>query len=121
MAKHNELGRLGEKCAVEFLENKGYKILERNWHSSHKELDIIAVYKGWIVVAEVKTRSCNKWENPEEAVDKNKMRRIVSAANRYVKMHKMDNPVRFDVVSLIYNNKNWEIEHFEDAFLATDV
>ena len=42
MAKHNQLGQLGEEVAVSYLIGKGYKLLERNWHSSHKELDMIA-------------------------------------------------------------------------------
>ena len=54
MAKHNILGKEGEKVARNYLINKGYTILEYNWHSSHKELDIIAGYEGWIVIVEVK-------------------------------------------------------------------
>lgn len=119
MAKHNQLGQLGEEVAVSYLIGKGYKLLERNWHSSHKELDIIAEYENWLVVVEVKTRTGQTWEPPEYAVDKNKIRRIVNAAHHYVCLKDVKKPVRFDVISVINEQGKWSVEHFEDAFLAT--
>ena len=41
MAKHNELGMAGEAVAVDYLLNNGYEIVDRNWRSGHKEIDII--------------------------------------------------------------------------------
>ena len=52
-----EIGKNGEDLAVEYLVNKGYKILERNWRSGHKEIDIIAMDGDTLVVVEVKCRS----------------------------------------------------------------
>jgi len=121
MADHNQLGKAGEEIAKEYLRKKGYVILEQNWHSSHKELDIIAEYNGWLIVAEVKTRTGQTWEPPEFAVDKNKIRRIVNAAHHYVCLNNINRPVRFDVISVIVERDQWIIEHFEDAFLATHV
>jgi len=118
MAEHNALGKEGEDVAENFLKDKGYQIHERNWHSVHKELDIIAQYDGWLVVVEVKTRTGNNWEPPEDAVNKTKIKNIVKAANHYICLHKIDLPVRFDVISVIKENIQWNIEHFEDAFLA---
>ena len=43
MIEPHELGKIGEELAVEYLTDKGYQILERNWHSGHKEIDIIAL------------------------------------------------------------------------------
>lgn len=121
MAIHNITGKKGEDAAVQFLKNKGYQILERNWHSSHFELDIIASYQNWIIIAEVKTRSGETWALPEEAVDRKKMKRIVNAANHYILMNKLNFPVRFDVISVIFEPEETRIEHFEDAFLAMDI
>lgn len=118
MAKHNALGKAGEKVAEDFLVGKGYHILERNWFSEHKELDIIAEDEGWLVIVEVKTRTGYTWEPPEDAVDKRKISHIVKAANHYICLHKIDTPVRFDVISVVNENGNWVVEHFEDAFLA---
>ena len=121
MAIHNITGRKGEDAAVQFLKDKGYEILERNWHSSHFELDIIARHHDWIIIVEVKTRSGETWSLPEEAVDRKKMKRIINAANHYIIMHKLNFPVRFDVISVIINSEDIRIEHFEDAFLAMDI
>lgn len=50
------IGKFGEQVAKKYLENKGYLILETNWHYHHKELDIIA-YKNKIIGVEIKTRT----------------------------------------------------------------
>ena len=55
MAEHNEFGKKGEDIAAEFLQKKGYKILERNWVSGKNEIDIIAREGKYIVVIEVRT------------------------------------------------------------------
>ena len=56
MAKHNELGKKGEEIAAQYLSEKGYEILERNWRNRHKEIDIIAKDGNELVIVEVKTR-----------------------------------------------------------------
>lgn len=117
MAEHNKLGRAGEKVAENYLLKKGFQIIERNWYSSHKEIDLIAQVEGWLVIVEVKTRTSDYWERPEEAVNGIKIKRIVQAANHYVCFKNIDLPVRFDVISIILNKDGWVIEHFEDAFL----
>jgi putative endonuclease len=118
MAEHNQTGKRGEDIAEAFLKGKGYTIIERNWHSSHKELDIIAEHEGWLVIVEVKTRSGDSLILPEDAVDRKKIRRTVSAAHHYVCMHDINKPVRFDVIAIVFENGITKIEHFEDAFLA---
>lgn len=118
MAKHNTLGKEGENIARNYLIKKGYSILDCNWHSSHKELDIIAEHDGWLIVVEVKTRTGYTYEPPEDAVNKEKIRRIVKAAHHYICSHEIDAPVRFDIISVVQMNGTWDIEHFEDAFLA---
>jgi len=118
MADHNKLGIEGEKMAENYLIANGYTILERNWYSTHKELDLIASLDGWLIVVEVKTRTGYNYEPPENAVNQTKIRRIVQAAHHYICLNKIDNPVRFDVISLIFENGLWNLEHFEDAFLA---
>jgi len=119
MAKHNQLGKLGETEACAFLEKNGYFIREQNWHSSHKELDIVAERDGWLVIVEVKTRTGQQWDPPEMAVNQQKIRHIVQAAHHYVRLHQIDLPVRFDIVTVVFNPESTAIEHFEDAFLAT--
>lgn len=118
MAIHNETGKNGEDTAADFLKSLGYEIIERNWYSSHREIDIIAKDNDWLVFVEVKTRSGEVLLNPEEAVNKKKMRFMVNAAHHFIKHFNHDNPVRFDVVSVIFGKNGTEINHFKDAFLA---
>lgn len=68
-------GRLGEDYAVSLLEQKGYQIIERNYHSRYGEIDIIAQNGKYIVFAEVKTRDENYQVSPLEAVTPGKQKK----------------------------------------------
>ena len=59
MAAHNELGQWGENLATEYLRSKGYVIIDRDWRSGHRDLDIIAEDGDVVVFVEVKTRRNN--------------------------------------------------------------
>jgi len=119
MYQHKELGDLGEDIAVEFLQTKGYKILNRKWHYGHKELDIVAMDKGMLVIVEVKTRKSDYWEEPKDAVKRKKQKNMVDAADAYVQEFNIDAEVRFDVVSVLIQGQKHVIEHIEDAFYPT--
>lgn len=119
MAEHNEFGKWGEDEAARFLERKGYSILERDWKWGKRDLDIIAVTENrqTLVFVEVKTRSSEDLQEPEEAVDNAKMKNLAIAANAYVKAMNAMQDIRFDIVSIIGKRKCLErIEHIEDAF-----
>jgi putative endonuclease len=74
MAKHNELGALGEALAVEFLQKNKYKIVERNWRFKKAEIDIIAQKNNVLAIVEVKTRSSNYFGNPQDFVNQKKIK-----------------------------------------------
>ena len=114
MAAHNEFGIEGEDKAVNHLIREGYTILDRNWRSGHRELDIVAEKDGTLVVLEVKTRTNNKFGNPEDAVTPRKIRNTVLAADAYIRLNRIDLPVRFDIISILSNGD--VINHIEDAF-----
>lgn len=116
MAIHNELGKGGEDEAVRFLEEQGYRIRHRNWRSGRKELDIVAEDGNELVIVEVRTRRNNQFGTPEESINGQKIRRIVSSADAYVRKFAIDSPVRFDIISLIGEQSPWSIEHIKDAF-----
>lgn len=118
MAEHNILGIKGEEAAATFLESKGHNIVERNWSFHGYEIDIISEDDQYIVFVEVKTRSSSEWGNPEEAVGKQRMRRLIAAAGLYIKLNQIDRPARFDIIAIIRNKGRFELEHFEDAFMA---
>ena len=117
MIEPHELGKLGEELAVNYLINKGYQILERNWHSGHKEIDIIALKDGVLAIVEVKTRKSDDYGEPEIAVGITKQRMLIWAADTYVRYKRLNVDVRFDIISLVFNDEEPEIEHIEDAFI----
>ncbi len=117
MAEHNDIGRIGERAVIGYLEDEGYTVLEHNWFYRKLEVDIIAQNRECIIFVEVKTRTSDRWGNPEDAVSKTKIRNLVESADYYLKEKDIDLPARFDVASVIYDNGKCEIEYFEDAFL----
>ena len=72
MAEHNDIGKKGEELAAEYLQEKGYCILERNWtNMGRKELDIIATKDDVVAFVEVKTRRSGSATTPLSAVNLN--------------------------------------------------
>ena len=116
---HIELGKSGEQAAVDFLEAKGYRILERNWRWGRQEIDIIARDEHMIVIVEVKTRISNRYSEPEESVTVKKQRILIRAANAFVNFRRLQGEVRFDIISILNHPKGATINHIVDAFSAT--
>ena len=119
MARHNELGKWGEQYAADYLQSIGYDIIERDWRFGHRDIDIIArTGDGTTVVfVEVKTRTSDVVTKPDDAVDIKKIRNIGYAANNYIKTKGIVDEVRFDIISIIGNNKeNAQLEHIIEAF-----
>ena len=117
MAEHNDFGNLGEELAVNYLIEKGYEILERNWRNIHKEIDIIAKDGKDLVIVEVKTRQNDENGEPDLAVTRQKQTRLISAANAYLFQNKLDINTRFDIISIVMKDNSPVINHIEDAFL----
>ena len=119
MARHNELGKWGEQYAADYLQSIGDDIIERDWRIGHRDIDIIArTGDGTTVVfVEVKTRTSDVVTKPDDAVDIKKIRNIGYAANNYIKTKGIVDEVRFDIISIIGNNKeNAQLEHIIEAF-----
>ena len=116
MAHHNELGKLGEELAVDFLQQNGYDILETNWTFQKAEIDIIAQKENVLAVVEVKTRSSIEFGLPQDFVKPKKIQLLVKAVNEYVISNDLDVEVRFDIIAISKEEKEFKIEHIEDAF-----
>jgi putative endonuclease len=69
-----------------------------------------------IVFVEVKTRSSVIYSSPEEAVNNQKINHLIAAADLYVKIFDIDLPARFDIISIVGQEPNFDIDHIEDAF-----
>ena len=116
MADHNDLGKLGEELAVDFLQQNGYEILETNWVFQKAEIDIIAQKVNILAVVEVKTRSSIEFGLPQDFVKPKKIQLLVKAVNEYVIANDLDVEVRFDIIAIHKDAKDFSIEHIEEAF-----
>ncbi len=116
MAAHNILGTWGETLAADYLERKGYTIVERDWKSGHRDIDIIAVNGNKVVFVEVKTRRNRIFGEPEDAINFMKLQNLRAAINHYVKYRHINQEIRFDIISIIGtpDGSEPEINHFED-------
>ena len=122
MALHNDLGHYGELLACNYLMEKGYTILARNLINDHApELDIVAEYHGLVVFVEVKTRAYEDRSTGLAAVDRDKQRRIVAAAERFLHEGYRDAPVRFDVITIVGTKEPYTLTHYRHAFTAEEV
>jgi putative endonuclease len=117
MAKHSKIGINGEQIAANFLQNKGYQILLRNWRYGKKEVDIVATRGEMAILTEVKTRSSTILTFPEEAVTPRKQQHLRAAAEGFMEIYPEYKHVRFDIVSILMEAGHAkQIIHFEEAF-----
>lgn len=116
MGKHNEFGKEGEQIAVDHLIKNGYAIKYKNFRYLQAEIDIIAQKGGILAIVEVRSRSTNYIENIAETVTPKKIKLLVMAANYYVTDNDLDVDVRFDIITILKNKRQFELEHLEAAF-----
>ena len=118
MAAHNELGKWGEDLAADYLQRKGYTIIERDWKSGKRDLDIIAQDGNVIVFVEVKTRRNRLYGEPEESVDYHKLQNLQQAISHYIKFKHIRQEIRFDIISIVGTvGTDPDIQHIQDVTL----
>ena len=124
MAAHNELGQWGEQVAAEYLENKGWRILHKDWKYKHKDIDIVCVdhTTNTIVFVEVKTRSTREWGEPYEAITLQKKNNIMNAATVYLHEYGLfDKKWRYDSISIVGTPETFHtVEHHENIANVLD-
>lgn len=116
MGKHNEFGKQGEQLAADFLLEKGYEILARNYRYLNAEVDIIAKKGEILCIVEVKSRNTGFVEDISDSINKKKIKLLIMAADRFVNEHNLDIEVRFDVITVIRNQGKFAMEHLKNAF-----
>ena len=116
MYKKKETGKLGEDLATRYLENKGYKILERNFEAKQGEIDIIALdlEKEELVFIEVKTRTTLRYGNPIEAVNENKQEHLIKTIKYYLySRHLEEEFMRVDVIEIYLYKHRYKVNHIK--------
>lgn len=115
MNSKKQIGDIGEKIVSDYLLEKGYEIIYRNFRVKGGEIDIIAKQRDTLVFVEVKTRKNSDFAFAREFVDIKKQSRIIKTANEFISRNKIQYKyIRFDVFE--YYTENKRIEHFVDAF-----
>lgn len=109
-------GKEGEEMAAQFLIEKGYEIIARNYRHKRSEIDLIVKKNNWLIFVEVKLRSSDLYGYPEDFVDYKKARNIMEGAEQYTFENNWQGNVRYDIVSIRIQKDKTEIIQIEDAF-----
>ena len=116
-ASTKERGQEGERLAARFLEEQGFRILDRNYRNRLGEIDIVAEDRGVLVFVEVRTLKSSAGHSPEETIQWKKQQRISRTALAYIQYKRLeDRPARFDVVSITLDGNRSALRHIPDAF-----
>ena len=110
-------GNKGEDKASQFLIEKGYSVLDRNWRTKTGEIDIIAVKDDLIVFVEVKTLPNGTPELLQTELNQRKLQRIVKTSKRFLLNHRQysNSYVRYDVIVIDMPGMP-DVYHIENAF-----
>lgn len=125
MATTREQGEYTENLACQYLEQKGLKLLERNFHCRLGEIDLIMKHNDSLVFVEVRYRRNSNFGSGAESITTNKQSKLIKTASVYLQRHAKlaKKPARFDVVSIsgpieTTNIENIEFDWIENAFGA---
>ncbi|MGV0922889.1 YraN family protein [Empedobacter tilapiae] len=121
MSVSYDFGREAEEFAVNYLMEKGYKILARNYFYRKAEIDIIAQLETEIIIVEVKARTSNYISEPETAVNMNKKKLLILAADDFIQKNNFISDVRFDILALLKKQQSWSVKHIINAFNASEI
>ncbi len=115
-----QTGKTGETIAADFLSQKGFKIIDKNFHTRFGEIDLIAVQANKLIFVEVKLKTGTEFGSPEEMINKSKIMQVKKTAQMYI----LKNPeiaskypsYRVNAVCIVLNqDKSVErITHYEN-------
>lgn len=115
------IAREGEEIAAKYLQNKGFKVIDRNFRARNTELDIVAIDpstgsgQATLVFIEVKTRTSDKFGTPFEQIAYWKLKSLIKAAQYYKLTHsKLPDQMRIDAISVQYTFKGPQVEHLQN-------
>ena len=98
------IGSRGEDIAMEWLRERGFLIVERNWRIGHYEIDIIAQHYDTLHFVEVKTRKAGSWQSAYDSIDDQKIRTLRRGAMAYRSMHGVRLNLQFDLIAVTWND-----------------
>jgi len=118
MSSHNKIGADGENLADEWLKQKGYEILHRNWRHAHYEIDFIATKNNWLHIVEVKCRNASPFGYPEDSVTKKKFKNLQRAADQFLFLNPGYKWIQYNILSVtLHKDREPDFFLLEDVFL----
>lgn len=119
MARHLQTGMAGENAVLQYLQKRGYQLLERNWRYHRCEIDLIFLLGFELVFVEVKTRTLSSAKSEEQpGISPAQQERIFDAACAYAEKHEYQCEMRFDLATVLLAPDGYllEINHYPNAF-----
>jgi putative endonuclease len=121
MSRNGEIGQQTEKFALEYLQERGLSLIQRNYRCRYGEIDLIMTEDDTLVFVEVRFRSNPRYTQSAESVDRHKQRKLLRAAESYLqRSHPTTTPrCRFDVIALKPSNgynAGLEVDWIKNAF-----
>lgn len=120
LSNTKELGDKAEKLALDYLLDKGLKLVEKNYRIKGGEIDLIMKDDQYLVFTEVRYRKNKRYGSGAESVDFKKQARLIKAASSYLQEFAKlaHQPARFDVISITASDGEFDIEWIQNAFQA---
>ncbi|MEO0027355.1 MAG: hypothetical protein RL716_686 [Actinomycetota bacterium] len=117
MISNQALGKYGEDRAADYLHDRGYQIVERNWRCSVGEIDLVAQDANRLVFVEVKTRSGSGYGHPFEAINPQKVSRMRRLVAQWCATHEISGvTVRLDAIAVLVSHGRVSIEHLKQVY-----
>lgn len=117
MYQRHLTGKIGENVATQYLMQKNYQIVERNFYCRQGEIDIITKDKNELVFIEVKTRTNKVYGRPVDAITAYKKKCIMKSIEYYLFKYKLEDiPIRIDVIEVYEKTENkYYVNHIKNA------
>ncbi|MGB5454627.1 MAG: YraN family protein [Gammaproteobacteria bacterium] len=114
-------GQDAERACCEYLQDKGLKLLDRNYHGRRGELDLVMQDNDTVVFVEVRYRSNNRFCSAAETITPSKQKKLRLTAEQYLQQQTRLKNGRFDVVAMtekVGNNgsNDYSFEWIKNAF-----
>ena len=106
MSQHNEVGKIGEGLAREYLEKQGFKIVEQNYRTKYAEIDLVAqksslFFSGTMVFVEVRTKIGEQFGSPEDTINRQKLQKVLRNARSYSAFKRWGGAARIDAICIV--------------------
>ena len=115
---NKELGRYGESVALHYLEDRGYKLVDRNYNCRYGEIDLIVQQGRELVFVEVKARTSSRFGLPEDAVTRQKIRKLRQVIAVYLQQGAPRHyGLRLDVIAIeleLQTKRILDIRHYQN-------